>query len=74
MRVLLMLVVTLDDSEIMLIGTDQWDAQPVMIRVNEWLIATGYVTWFDLTNMQGEKVFDIPTLACASAVLRLPSP
>jgi hypothetical protein len=33
---------------------DQWDAQATIVRVNESLIARGYVTWFDLTNMKGE--------------------
>ena len=33
---------------------DQWDVQATIKRVNESLIARGYVTWFDLTNMKGE--------------------
>ena len=32
---------------------DQWDKQATIKRVNESLIARGYLTWFDLTNMQG---------------------
>ena len=35
---------------------DQWDSQVVIQRVNEWLIARGYVTWFDLTNMKGSTM------------------
>jgi hypothetical protein len=26
---------------------DQWDVQAIITRVNESLIARGYVTWFD---------------------------
>ena len=32
---------------------DQWDVQAVIKRLNESLIARGYLTWFDLTNMKG---------------------
>ena len=35
---------------------DQWDAQATISRANEWLIARGYVTWFDLTNMKGSTM------------------
>ena len=35
---------------------DQWDAQSAIVRVNEWLLARGYVTWFDLTNMKGSTM------------------
>jgi len=38
-----------------LYGADQWDAQGTILRVNESLIARGYVTWFDLTNMKGKE-------------------
>jgi hypothetical protein len=34
-------------------GSDQWDAQAIVMRINESLIARRYVTWFDLTNMKG---------------------
>jgi hypothetical protein len=34
-------------------SADQWDVQPTIKRVNESLIARGYVTWFDLTNLKG---------------------
>jgi hypothetical protein len=37
-------------------GADQWDVQATMQRANESLIARGYVTWFDLTNLKGEDV------------------
>jgi hypothetical protein len=30
----------------------QWDKQATVMRINESLIARGYVTWFDLTNMK----------------------
>ena len=35
---------------------DQWDGQATIQRLNEWLIARGYVTWFDLTNMKGSTM------------------
>ena len=34
----------------------QWDAQATIQRLNEWLIARGYATWFDLTNMKGSTM------------------
>ena len=33
---------------------DQWNVQATIQRLNESLIARGYVTWFDLTNMKGQ--------------------
>jgi hypothetical protein len=39
-----------------LLGADQWDVQPIIARVNQSLIARGYVTWFDLTNMKGSTM------------------
>lgn len=39
-----------------LLGADQWDVQPIIVRVNQSLIARGYVTWFDLTNMKGSTM------------------
>ena len=38
------------------LGPDQWDVQAIIARVNESLIARGYVTWFDLTNMKGSTM------------------
>ena len=35
---------------------DQWDVQATIKRANESLIARGYVTWFDLTNMKGSTM------------------
>ena len=35
---------------------DQWDSQGTIKRANESLIARGYVTWFDLTNMKGSTM------------------
>ena len=35
------------------VNADQWDVQATIKRLNESLIARGYVTWFDLTNMKG---------------------
>ena len=32
---------------------DQWNVQSTITRLNESLIARGYKTWFDLTNMKG---------------------
>ena len=34
----------------------QWDCQATVQRINESLIARGYVTWFDLTNMKGSTM------------------
>ena len=34
----------------------QWDAQGTIHRVNESLMARGYLTWFDLTNMKGSTM------------------
>ena len=31
----------------------QWDAQTTIQRMNASLLARGYITWFDLTNMKG---------------------
>ena len=36
-----------------MLDADQWDFQATMARLNASLIARGYVTWFDLTNMKG---------------------
>ena len=35
---------------------DQWDVQAIIKRTNTSLIARGYVTWFDLTNMKGSTM------------------
>ena len=40
----------------LLLGADQWDVQAIIQRLNESLIARGYVTWFDLTNMKGSTM------------------
>ena len=40
----------------MTLGADQWSAQVSIQRTNESLIARGYVTWFDLTNMKGSTM------------------
>ena len=37
-------------------AADQWDVQPTIQRLIELLIARGYATWFDLTNMKGSTV------------------
>ena len=34
----------------------QWDAQGTIHRVNDSLMARGYLTWFDLTNMKGSTM------------------
>jgi hypothetical protein len=34
----------------------QWDGQATVQRINESLIARGYVTWFDLTDMKGSTM------------------
>jgi len=38
---------------------DQWDAQAIVMRVNESLIARRYLTWFDLSNMKGEQRYSM---------------
>ena len=43
-------------SRLLLVGADQWNVQSTIQRVNESLIARGYVTWFDLTNMKGSTM------------------
>ena len=35
---------------------DQWNVQAIVQRTNKSLIARGYVTWFDLTNMKGSTM------------------
>ena len=35
---------------------DQWSFQAAIQRTNESLIARGYATWFDLTNMKGSTM------------------
>lgn len=35
---------------------DQWDAQTIVLRINQSLIDRGYVTWFDLTHMKGSTI------------------
>ena len=39
-----------------LLGADQWDVQKTISRINQSLIARGYVTWFDLTDMKGSTM------------------
>ena len=34
----------------------QWDAQATMKRINASLLDRGFVTWFDLTDMKGERL------------------
>ena len=38
------------------LSADQWSAQATIKRTNDLLIARGYVTWFDLTNMKGSTM------------------
>ena len=38
------------------LSADQWDVQRTLVRTNESLIARGYATWFDLTNMKGSTM------------------
>ena len=40
----------------LMLDADQWDVQATIQRLNESLIARGYVTWFDLTNMKGSTM------------------
>jgi len=50
--------------------TDQWDVQATIQRVNDLLIARGYITWFDLSNMKG-MLSTLPR--CTSQLLHLPA-
>ena len=34
------------------VNVDQWDVQATIQRLNDSLIARGYVTWFDLKDMK----------------------
>ena len=34
----------------------QWDAQAIIQKINQSLIARDYITWFDLTNMKGSTM------------------
>ena len=43
-------------TNICMCAADQWDVQATIQRLNELLIAHGYATWFDLTNMKGSTV------------------
>ena len=43
-------------TAVLALGSDQWDVQAIIARLNESLIARGYVTWFDLTNMKGSTM------------------
>ena len=43
-------------DESVLVYADQWDVQATIARLNESLIARGYATWFDMTNMKGSTV------------------
>ena len=38
------------------VRVDQWNVQATIQRANASLIARGYVTWFDLTNMKGSTM------------------
>jgi hypothetical protein len=49
--------------------SDQWDVQATIKRVNELLIARGYGTWFDLTNMKGNHNSVLCTAAAAASSL-----
>ena len=40
----------------------RWDAQATIQRMNESLLARGYVTWFDLTNMKGSVMDAVSAL------------
>ena len=65
----------IDDSSLILtpcvsLDVDQWDGQPIIKRVNESLIARGYLTWFDLTNMKG-SVMDAMSEAVEGAEVML---
>jgi hypothetical protein len=50
------------------VDADQWDAQATVKRMNESLIARGYLTWFDLTNMKGEQRCSVASLRSTAAI------
>jgi hypothetical protein len=58
-----------------------WSSQPTVQRINEALLQRGYLTWFDVTDMQGSTV-DVRLPDCltswlaasASSCLWLPLP
>ena len=54
---------------LLVLCADQWNVQAQIKRTNESLIARGYVTWFDLTNMKGS----FASLAHLNARLRADS-
>jgi hypothetical protein len=43
-------------ESIALADADQWNNQATIQRLNESLIARGYLTWFDVTNMKGSTM------------------
>jgi hypothetical protein len=45
-----------DGEQLHVMLSYQWDGQATVMRINESLIARGYVTWFDLTNMKGSTM------------------
>ena len=45
-----------DGEQMHIMLSYQWDVQKTIQRINESLIARGYVTWFDLTNMKGSTM------------------
>ena len=45
-----------DGEQLHVMLSYQWDGQATVMRINQSLIARGYVTWFDLTNMKGNTM------------------
>ena len=62
MRMVVIRVILAETSKILCfvlslaLCADQWNVQATIQRTNESLIARGYVTWFDLTNMKGSTM------------------
>ena len=51
-----------DSDDIDCVRALRWDAQATIQRMNDSLLARGYITWFDLTNMKG-SVMDAVSVA-----------
>ena len=49
-----LMMVTKGQTHVML--SYQWNVQATIQRTNDSLIARGYATWFDLTNMKGSTM------------------
>jgi hypothetical protein len=51
-----------DSDDIDCVRALRWDAQATIQRMNDSLLARGYITWFDLTNMKGSVMDAVSAL------------